>query len=261
MRNIICDTMIWYYLGNGLLDYKEFSNDNLIATRVNIYELANTPNLYKDFNYYRNALLGLRKYHSSIIEHAPIQYIGNCGLQKFEFNFEPLEAILRMFDKIIGLPNDFQLEEEHYNEFKEKIEILKKENSLLTHDCNNLLPIVRENIKNISGKKNHRMLDSTCYIKMLIKKTVRKGYSIKWQDFDWKKIEYLVKVWDLYFKELELCSTRKIDENDWNDIWNFSYVKPDFYYLTCENKWFNIIKNEDYLFDKLIYKKLTPHNT
>ena len=47
-QKIICDTNIWYNLGNGKLDRKIAEQNHLIATFYNFDELNTTYNILKD---------------------------------------------------------------------------------------------------------------------------------------------------------------------------------------------------------------------
>ncbi len=63
---------------------------------------------------------------------------------------------------------------------------------------------------------------------------------------------------EYYYKKLEIDTKRKYDKNDLLDLFNLVYVQPGYKYLTSENKWNNLSKENRQIDDYLI--RITPHN-
>lgn len=254
-RNIICDNMIWYYIGNNLIDISEFNDDNLIATRVNIFELENSFNIVQNFDYYRNALGALLNHSSSIIKLKPIEYLYNCGNQTAEFDSTEVNKKINAFMKIANLPANYIMPEIYVKKFAENSKAYANDLTSISEFFNLELIQVKKNIKEYLSKRIHRQINNECQIKMHIKKVLRRRFFINWNHYNWDNIDFFIKVYSLYFKQLELLGNSRIKENDWYDLFNLVYVKPNYFYLTCEKKWYNLIKSTPNLKNKMIFRK------
>lgn len=68
---VICDTNIWYNLGNDTIDPSSLKPHSLVATFYNFQELITTPNTLTNFQQVRRAAKAIVDYSSSqILENA-----------------------------------------------------------------------------------------------------------------------------------------------------------------------------------------------
>ena len=74
--------------------------------------------------------------------------------------------------------------------------------------------------------------------------TNKNDYKIKWDKFDWTRVELFMIVTEIYFKKLETTKGMKMKSNDMVDWLNLLYVSPDDKYLTFDDRWRNFILND-----------------
>lgn len=74
---IVCDTNIWYGIGNGSIEPESFYGQRLVCTNVTLRELASTPNLYKHQDDVRKAVRAIRNYASVLILEDAFGYATN----------------------------------------------------------------------------------------------------------------------------------------------------------------------------------------
>ena len=74
---IICDTNIWYDLGDGSLTFNDNNEHDLIATYINIFEVTNSNNIIDDYKKVRNAVIAIKDYANGFIFESPITHLFN----------------------------------------------------------------------------------------------------------------------------------------------------------------------------------------
>ncbi|MBK8635273.1 MAG: hypothetical protein IPN72_17595 [Saprospiraceae bacterium] len=72
---IICDTNIWYRLGDGQLSESDFGGDELVVTGVNVEELCTTETMLTDPTSFKNAIKAINKYATQYIDYDPIEFV------------------------------------------------------------------------------------------------------------------------------------------------------------------------------------------
>ena len=81
---VVCDTNIWYYLGNGTLDPTKLKDYSLVATFYNFEELITSKNILTDFPSVMNAARAIVKYSSEQILENAFLYLANSIKPRFE---------------------------------------------------------------------------------------------------------------------------------------------------------------------------------
>lgn len=234
---IICDTNIWYNIGNGNIDSSIIEeNDILVATYISVYELCFTENYLGNFQYIQNAVRAMLKYSSKhpIIE-PPFAYLKVISDRNYSYNMTTNNDIFRFTEQIAkGC--------EIMNKKESEIETTKRKEELkqISVFCNEY---VKNHIKpNIKDKKIHRKEDSIMLNRQLLNQLV----SIQTKtdglnnDFDWKRIGLFENVLKLYFNKLETGAI-KSKPNDWFDLFILLYVNPNRKFWTKDERLMRLI--------------------
>jgi len=246
--DIICDTNVWYNIANGSIAVDELDKINLYPTFINLIELSRTPYILKNLSLVQEAVKSMYKYHSSIFEINPFEYIILKQYADYKCIDNQFRTILKSFERLMRINPMAIIDEKYIIEMRLSIGNYKLYLHQTTNSVNELLPTIRENIKKTTGKKIHRNMDSMSIIQELISELINlysKG-SIKLDiaNYPWKEIELMMIVLDNYFKELELSGNQKMSPNDWSDIFNMVYVGNDYKYTTREKTWTRLIKSD-----------------
>lgn len=248
--DIVCDTNIWYNLGNKIIDPNTLnSNDRLIASQVNVIELSHTKNLINLPDYTRNAIQALFEYSSDIVLHSPfihLKKIQDSGFTKD--NSSDLDNL----NFLRGIANGESILSSKIDEFIEISEERKQVSKAATEVIN------REAIKihkALKGKKRKKRDDRIADVRQLISwyvsvQSADEGLS---ENFPWADIELFENVLLDFFISMEKGSNTMVN-NDWFDMFILAYVKPGQKFWTKENKkWPQIINNANmrhYMYDK-----------
>jgi len=72
---IVCDTNIWYGLGNGNIDTSIAKNHELIVTKLVLEEIATSENLISDILMVKRTFKAIEKFATGIIKENPFDYI------------------------------------------------------------------------------------------------------------------------------------------------------------------------------------------
>ncbi|MDD4604631.1 MAG: hypothetical protein PHF97_12630 [Bacteroidales bacterium] len=250
MQQVICDTNVWYYLAKKQIDLSKLNNVQLIGTSVNILEISSTPNLINDLNLIIEVVKALEKYHFKIILSNPYEHIITIFNKGYLPNNKVEEKILNQFIQLMGV-NPLAIKEVDYKNALTAINKIIEPQLKIVEYINNGLPIIRQNIKRLEGKDQHRKKDQTLLWKKLIiefvaiysKENCDKEYVIDIEDKRWDYLNFFIYTWEAYFKKLEL-DNRNFDKNDWQDLFNLVYVQEGYKYWTFEKKW-NVIYDEN----------------
>ena len=71
--------------------------------------------------------------------------------------------------------------------------------------------------------------------------------------YNFENIELFINVFDKHLRDIAI-SEEKLKDNDWNDLFLMSYVKPEYKFWTFEKKWIRKI-NELGLESRLVNNK------
>ncbi|MBI9061823.1 MAG: hypothetical protein JEZ14_07525 [Marinilabiliaceae bacterium] len=244
---IVCDTNVWYHLGQNPPTEDFLSKHKLIGTFHSIDELSRTPNLLKHPEVTRKAIQALMTYSKGTIYEPPLVYLKRLDNPRFFFN--PAQELLPIlqFTKLVAKGHD--IAEEKADAFKAHCQKRRDDLKLAADSFNSTAAAIKPNIKD---KKKHRKEDSIpanrAFISMCVQ--LRTKDTELSNSFDWSQIELFENVLKVVFNDLETGAI-VLKENDWFDLFNMIYVTPQRKYWTADTKWVNIIKRagmEKYLF-------------
>jgi hypothetical protein len=244
--NIICDTNIWYEIGNNQFELGNIPNENnLIAVFNSIDEFTKTSNLVKNEIYTRNAIQAMFKFSDKhAIFEPPLIHLLKLDNPKIKYDIRKMQNFIIEFTEKIA--NGYKITDTLA--FKEYCIERDKNFIDLTEYTNSISNKIKQNIKNI---KQHRKTESMPIIRDLISKIVS-YQSIKLsEDFDWTKIELLTNTLRVYFTKLETGAIKAV-KNDWYDIFILAYVQQSDKIWTKDTKLISLIKEanmEKYLFN------------
>lgn len=265
MSNIICDTNIWYGLGNQSI-IKPIDS-KLIATWINIIEIGfSHPEIKEkiDINECKNAAKAILDFADEIIELDPFAYAAMKILPGFIVHPKPIKDILfdlsqnglpdsilyhecrQYYDYFMSSKNDFAAsinvgkENIRSSELRDKTskEKFKKSNVIqIEEQAIGLMQDINEYLKSEQNKKID-FNDQEDFDNMIVTTTALfNGYILPKQ---------------VFMKKLILTKTMKMQPNDFYDLLNLIYVDKENLYWTKENRWktaFHEAKMANYLFE------------
>jgi len=247
---IICDTNIWYDLGEGRISYPR---EPLVCTYTSIREIG----CKKDIRKARRAI-------SAINEFASVFYFEDAFsmmLRKLGFTsqmnlpsgkmrvWEQLKSILNLTeDQITEIDNKIKedLKADHFIESPLFLDAKKA-----TEEVNDLLTQVKANIKKNKLKSYRLTEDTTEQTKQLMVSCLNcyleekrmDPINIEPSNSKWSTLELIVEAWSDFCKKLELNkNNKKITLNDFSDLWNMAYVGSSDLYWTVDTEWPQIMK-------------------
>lgn len=77
MKKIICDTNIWYDLGEGIVSFNQAHEYELCCTHLSLYELIHSERLKEDYVKVSLACKAVLAYSKSFIQEPPLAYLTN----------------------------------------------------------------------------------------------------------------------------------------------------------------------------------------
>lgn len=251
MTQVICDTNIWYNIANGRITPEKHPDIRLHPTWVNLTELSRTPWLVgkpEEVQLVRSAITALHKYNSGIIKDDPLEYIIKKQHPTYERDDEEFKTILGGFEKLMRADVSKKLDDAVFEKMAQSIERWKfglEQSAKRIND--ELLPGIRKNIKETTGKKAHRLEQSIPIffdvINVFVREYTKGELALDVATYPWKEIEFFIRVWDNFFKELEV-SQQKFKPNDWLDLLNMVYTSPGLKYSTGDGPWVRIIESD-----------------
>lgn len=255
---VICDTNIWYYLGEGTLKPEQFKGYCLIATFYSLDELNSTPKTIKDFS-------KVQKAAKAIVEISCDQYLENAILylarliyprhedKKYHYNLG-----MRNWNEIrlLGtLPIDFEPTEFVKKLYEQNIKIKISESEAVSNIENTLAKQVQKQSRKLWKESKTKYLKASLQGIIALLNSFLNEYSEGkaqlTKDFDIKKVELFLTAFVFYYKSLEI-GKMKAKPNDMYDLFNMIYVEPGSKYFTKDNRWVTIITEAgltDYLFE------------
>ena len=245
MTNIICDTSIWYELAKGLINVNKLDNVKLIATEVNLHEIAYSPNLLKKFELIKDAARSMKKYRNDIILTNPYEHIISLFDNTYKPNYKKAELFLKQIDILINIDDISEVSPNNISSIEKSLEKYHDAFRPLLDSINEKIAQNREDIQSFGGKYefrklnflDSRKLDVITIINSYSTNVNKKELKIDDSAFDWEKIEFFLEVFDEYYKLLVLRNNGKFHLNDWHDLYNMVYVKPGFKYWTNDKIW------------------------
>lgn len=200
---VICDTNIWYRLGDGRIKPSEFGENQLVVTGVTVEELCTSEMIFSDSESFKSAIRAINKYATQFIEYDPIEYI----LSQISSDFKPnrLPYIEMMASLQSYLKTEPDNNEKKNDELKKSIIKWNTPHLNLVNILNKNLVKVRGHTKQFFTKKEFRQLDTvpeivSMFNEIFKSRTKNSGGTIKFKDIDWENFELLLFIWDDYFE-------------------------------------------------------------
>lgn len=251
---VVCDVNIWYGFAEGTIDIHKVRNQNLIATFVNLVELAQTPRMTSNPRLFIKTLLALKNNNSAVIKANPYEYLIQAFFHDFKPDYSLANKILIGFDTFMTITPD-SIPIQVLNETRIEIDRVIAVKNSISELMNKGLIAVRQYIKKNGGKRQRKKVNTIFIWKRLIsdivlsysKEILDNEYKIDILHPSWHNFELLLLTFEEYFLRLEISGNRKFDINDWPDLINLVYVQPFDKYWTCENKWNDIFKENETL--------------
>jgi len=236
---IICDTNIWYNIGNGNIDHNDLKSENkYIVTFNSIDEIAFTTNLLQHTEYTRNAIRSMFKYsRNHAIYEPPLIYLKKLDTEKFNYDIFSNHKNILEFTELIAKGHNIDISKQE--ECEKIIRNRKKNLKEISDFFNNNALKIRKNIKN---KKKHRLENSIPINRLFISEIVKEftGTNGLSDNFDWNQISLFENALKVFLNQLETGATNFV-ENDLYDLFLLVYVNPNRKFWTKEKKWKNII--------------------
>lgn len=252
---VICDTMIWYDIINGIVIPEERKDAFLIGTGLNIIELMTTENYIYNFNLVRDTLGALQEHHDEIIDDDPIDYIliYETNIEYESKSRNEIRQNLAAFNLIVdGEINVNDFDDEKKNKLNKLIDEFNTPVNELVESMNNCLEETKANgIAKYGSKNNFKRelrnnLNTKYEVQEMIHKllNIRYGSNIDKSLINWNNLELLIEIWDTCLKEKILQTNSNFKPNDYFDIMNMAYVSEIDLYWTRETSWLNLMKKK-----------------
>lgn len=241
---IVCDTNVWYKLGNGELDINVFGNHDLIVTALTVIELGSSERLLDPHEAIkvRGACIAIFKYAHHIEMLQPTNFmLYKSGNTLHHINEKVKENIIEKIDSLkdFAMMSDEEIEKKNLDaKLEDLVKEWKQPYQEFTEKFNELLNRVRLNIKkNKTNKKHHRNTNNYSDIKNFHESIIIDSLNLNTTTLiiDWSKFEFLSNSTDLFFKELEL-SKMNFEQNDIIDLFNLAYVTNERKYCTIDKR-------------------------
>ncbi|MBJ6367712.1 hypothetical protein [Snuella sedimenti] len=251
MRKIITDTNIWYEITNEKIE-KIIENYELIISTIVLNELYTSPNVYKSSSSFRSLKKAIKnilenRERITFIELNPFEFLLKQIFPKYK-NESLIEFYLNEFEALIKL--DFKttkanhIERENISGFSD---FINKQSVFYEKEIN----------KNLSTKNQFEKSSTLSLTEGLILKYANDNLQhINAKVPIIEKLnanqELLLKVFDGLLRQVSKTG-KKIEDNDWIDIFNLTYVgREDLYWTKDKSKELLIvsISLDNYLFEK-----------
>lgn len=245
---IICDTNIWYNLGDGKIDKKVAEENHLVASFYAFEELNTTYNILNDSDKVIKTSKAIVEYSKGqILENAILyltrtidkyyideRYTYNLGMR----NWNEVRSLATL--KLgVALPKWAldMYQENIKNREKEGVDIAKAENALSAS--------VREKAKRDykKGKEKYFQTVSENIVALLnyYLKEFTMGRIEFPPDYKFTQLDLFLNAFVEYFFRLDVGGM-KVQPNDAYDLYNLIYVQPGMKYWTLEKRWLRIIE-------------------
>lgn len=247
---IICDTNIFYGIGDGSIDLSKInSKSKLGVSQINLQELTITYTILNNEALVRNAIRSSFRYHQIERFEPPLIYLKQLSDKSYYYDTKREQSQFLEFTSKIA--NGYSIDKDKKVKFtsvcKQREDDLKTAAAFFNNEAAKIKPKIKD-------KKRHRLEDPTKLNRSLINLFVTsitkdKGISTS---FKWEKIELFENALREFLFELE-TGAKKVTPNDWNDLFQLIYVQPGEKYWTKEKYWIQLIKKagmQKYLYEK-----------
>jgi hypothetical protein len=254
MQTVICDTNIWYDLAENRKNIDRLVGVELIATSVNITEIASAPYLVSDIGLIARTADAMYKNNHKVVISNPMEYLISLFHWEYEPNTIAERRLLEGLNTLMDMDLNYIPAQNIVDTERQIKEVLDSQNELASR-INNGLQKIRQNIKRQEGKEKYRKIDFIDkwkkYFSELVleysKQHCDKEYKLDINDKAWDQLEFFLYTWEYYFKNNLEIGNWKFDKNDWCDLFNLVYVYPGSKYWTSECKWNRIFDSNERL--------------
>ncbi|NEM99326.1 lipocalin/fatty acid-binding family protein [Pontibacter burrus] len=233
---IVCDTNIWYHLGEDEALFQTVKDLPLAPSFINIYELTKTPNFLGNEEKVRSAIQKMFYFQKYAIFEPPFIHVAKMH-NSFDYDLEREVGVYLKFTELVARGETIRPEK--LEDFKKFIELKRLDLEKASSDFNEIAVKVKREIKD---KRVHSNQDTSgitgAFINFCVEWATGGKYNL--EGFNLNNIELLIRVLDLFFLRMEV-SSMKIGANDWNDFAILSYVQPGDKYWTKEKRWLRLI--------------------
>lgn len=246
---LICDTNVWYYLGNAQIDLSIKDRFVLIGTYHNAVELAYSENLLNDFERTKKAIYAFMTYSSKKIIEPPLIYLKS--LDDPQYPYKELDRVNEIIRFLEALLNSRGIKKDKIEDFRKIIGHRRSEFDNATEMMNELAQEVKQNIKNKDSyhKYDTREANKAIISKMVAIQSETAGLST---DFDWENIKLFERFHDYVYRKLG-SGAIVFKNNDWYDLFNHAYVTKNRKYLTNDNRKWRQVAKDTGMCHKIIY--------
>ena len=248
---IICDTTIWYDIGMGNIPVKKLANQHLVCTALSLIEIANSDNLYKRNQEAKNAINAIKNfavcfYFEDYFGHA-LQKLGSNHLAKNTLAIKCWENL----QQILNL--DFTFSERIIKNAETIFNERKNPFIDANREFNTAIQIGKSKVgDSISSRELETKKAFVSILNTYLIENSHESFKIDLSSPKWDDLELLIEVLAEYYNMILERKGKKMQLNDWGDIFNMAYVSQGDLYWTNEPKWNILIKKnpktEKYLF-------------
>jgi len=263
MKRVICDTCIWYYLGDKTLHFDPDQEFELCCTYLNMWELITSNNLITNFKKIQNACKAIIEHCNTFILSSPFNHLETLANNKYYHEVTELFHIIEyiantdkdefLIDINNGVLENIIVQKSHTlnNFFVEQIT-----SELIEYK--NMLSKQKRTLK-VQAKTNKIRIMSVDFQKNSIineLKNYNSLFNIDYIDENfWNNLKFYFESRLLFFYNYKHSSEMKIYKNDAVDLLNLVYVNFDCLYWTEERKWNNIFKEAQ--LDSFLYQQIS----
>jgi len=244
--DVICDTNIWYNLGNGHLGPSKLTDYSLVATFYNFEELITTPNIFGNFQQVRGATQAIVNHSSKQILENAFLYMARTINPHFEDKRYSYNLGIRNWAEIrrmAALDNSFQLTPELIAEYRKNIQSRVGQGETVASIENQFVSRVKAHSKKLWKESQKK------YFKKRLEGLIFElnDYLTMFSDGQVALHNRSLKNFELFLTAfLQLSINTEIAKwivqpNDTYDLYNLIYVKPGDKYFTKEKRWINLI--------------------
>lgn len=241
-KNVICDTMIWYLIGDKKISVPDKNKFQLVATFINLHELLYSTRILYNFNYLQNACRAIFDSESERFCEEPLVYLHNIANPNNKI--KPNDDYIRAIDFIASLDNNIFPVESKVN-----FEKLIKEYHQNTKDSFIIPALMKiEQHHSVIKECKEKVEMNMNNIKIRLHQCIKNNFPdfiIQNKDF-WKEIELFLYSYKEFFLKKIHKNNATLENNDKNDLLNLVYVYKDSLYWTKDNDVLDIINQAGY---------------
>ncbi len=184
---IICDTNVWYGLGDGTISDSEIlDRSSLVATQVNIREFTFTYNLLNNEDLARNAIKAAFKYHTIERFEPPLIYLKRLSDRRYRYNTKKEQSHFMVFTSLIA--RGHQIDDKKKLDFKKECENEKGNLESAAVLFNTEAKKIHAKIKDKKKHRSENTLELNRGLIDLFVQNITKDHGLD-EKFDWRKIE------------------------------------------------------------------------